>query len=105
MLYLNNSVEPSQFGRTEVEADRPCMLKRGVTKQDVNSIKSLLYPTQCRGIEVEITWESSFRGWSDWESYPEEDYSSHEEDDTDSGEQVSDNGEADPGSRDQILCM
>jgi len=105
MLYLNNSIEPSQFRRTEVEADLPFMLKRGVTKQDVNSIKSLLYPTQCRGIEVEIRCEGSFRGWSDWESYPEEGCSSNEEDGSDSGEQVSDNGKDGLESRDQILCM
>jgi len=105
MLYLNNFIEPSQFGRTEVEADLPCALKTCATKQDVNSVKSLLYPTQCRGIEVEIRFEGSFRGWSDWESYPGEDCSSNEEDDSDSGGQVSDNGEADPGSRDQILCV
>jgi len=105
MLYLDRSIDPDQFGRSEVEAYMPCILKRGATRQDVNSIKSLLYPTQCRGIEVEIRWEGSFRGWSDWESYPEEDCSSNEEEDADSGEQVSDNGETDPGSRDQILCM
>jgi len=105
MLYLNNSIEPSHSGRTEVQADMPCILKRGTTKQDVNSIKSLLYPTQCRGIEVEIRFEGSFRGWSDWESYPEEDWSSNEENDSDSGEQVPDSGEDGPESRDQILCM
>ncbi|KAI4708278.1 hypothetical protein J4E89_006900 [Alternaria sp. Ai002NY15] len=105
MLYLNNSIEPSQFGRTEVQADMPCVLKRGTTKQDVNRIKSLLYPSQCRGIEVEIRFEGSFRGWSDWESYPEEDWYSNEEDGSDSAEKVSDNGEDSPESRDQILCL
>ena len=105
MLYLNKSIPPNHFGRTEIEADMPCVLNRGATKQDVNSIKSLLYPTRCRGIEVEIRFEGSFRGWSDWESYPEDDSSSNEENDSDSGEQVSYNGKDDPEGRDQILCM
>ena len=105
MLYLNKSIEPNQFGRAEIEAVMPCVLNRGATKQDVNSIKSLLYPTRCRGIEVEISWEGSFRDWSDWESYPEDDWSSDEEDDSHSTKKGADNGEDGPESRDQILCL
>jgi len=55
---------------------------------------------------VEIRLRFDARGIrSDWGSYPEEDCSSNEEDDSDGGEQVSDNGKDDPEGRYQILCM
>ncbi|KAI4695619.1 hypothetical protein J4E81_005945 [Alternaria sp. BMP 2799] len=80
-LALNNFFEPDQFGRVGVEAHLRLKFKKGATKQDVNSIMSLLYPTRCRGIEVEIRWDGRFWGEPDYWSYPEEDCSSNEEDD------------------------
>lgn len=106
MLTLNNSFEPDQFGRSGVEAHLSPTLKEGATKKDVRALQALLYPTRCSGIEVDIRCKVNTRGIrSDWGSYPEEDCSSNEEDDSDGGEQVSDNGKDDPESRDQILCM
>ena len=107
-LALNNSFEPDgrQFGRSGVEAHLSPTLKEGATKKDVRALQALLYPTRCSGIEVEIRLRFDARGIrSDWGSYPEEDCSSNEEDDSDGGEQVSDNGKDDPEGRYQILCM
>ncbi|KAI4687882.1 uncharacterized protein J4E88_003475 [Alternaria novae-zelandiae] len=107
-LALNNSFEPDQFGRSGVEAHLSPTLKEGATKKDVRALQALLYPTRCSGIEVEIRLKVNARGIrSDWGSYPEEDCFSDEEEDSDSGEQVSDNGEDDPQSGQKILqvCM